>query len=48
MWKETSNIERQLKNIGDIMDKWLDEYVEMIMEQQEVQNKIFKRAKNDK
>lgn len=30
------------------MDKWLDEYVEMIMEQQEVQNKIFKRAKNDK
>ena len=28
------------------MDKWLDEYVEMIMEQQEVQNKIFKKAKN--
>jgi hypothetical protein len=43
--KETSNIERQLKNIGDIMDKWLEEYVEMIMEQQEVQNKIFKGKK---
>jgi len=27
------------------MDKWLDEYVEMIMEQQEVQNKIFKKGK---
>lgn len=37
-----------LENIGDIMDKWLDEYVEMIMEQQKVQNKIFKRGKNDK
>jgi len=41
-------MKRQLKNIGDIMDKWLEEYVEMIMEQQEVQNKIFKRGKNDK
>jgi len=27
------------------MDKWLEEYVEMIMEQQEVQNKIFKGKK---
>jgi len=33
------------KNIGDIMDKWLDEYVEMIMEQQKVQNKIFRKGK---
>ena len=31
------------------MDKWLDEYVEMIMEQQVVRNGIFKRKvkKND-
>lgn len=28
---------------SDIMDKWLDEYVEMIMEKQKIQNKIFKK-----
>lgn len=30
------------------MDKWLDEYIEIIMAQQKEQNKIFRRKKNDK
>lgn len=38
-----------MKRTGcDYLDEWLDEYVKMIMDQQVVQNKIFKKKKGDK
>jgi len=30
------------------MDKWLEEYVDMIMKQQVVRNRIFKKKKGEK